>query len=69
MQSATSVTINGNSAKKIKLEGMGDPHASNGDVSPDQWLYHELGEVWLIKEDKSVSLYIDGKRQFLHKCA
>ena len=51
-QSASAV--NGNPAKKIKLED------SKGDASHDQWLYHELGKVRLTKEDKNA--IADGKR-------
>ena len=54
-QSASAV--NGNPAKKIKLE---DTFTSKGDVSHEQRLYHELGKVRLTKEDKNV--IADGKR-------
>ena len=49
--------MNGNPAKKIKLEDEDDPHTSSRDVSHDQWLYHELR---LTKEEKSA--IVDGKR-------
>ena len=52
--------MNGNPAKKIKLEDEDDPHTSNRDISHDQWLYHELGKVRLTKEDKSA--IVDGER-------
>ena len=49
--------VNGIPAKKIKLE---DTFTSKGDVSHDQWLYHELGKVRLTIEDKNT--ITDGKR-------
>ena len=42
--------VNGNLAKKIKLE---DTLTSMGDVPHDWWLYHELGKVRHTKEDKN----------------
>lgn len=56
----STLAMNGNPAKKIKLEDTDDPHTSNGDVSHNQWLYHELGKVRLTTEDKSA--IVDGKR-------
>ena len=50
--------MNGNPAKKIKIED--DSHTSSRNVSHNQWLYHELGKVQLTKEDKSA--IVDGKR-------
>ena len=53
--------MNGNPAKKIKLEDEDDSHTSSRDVSYDQWLYHKLGKVQLTKEDKHA--IVNGKRQ------
>lgn len=41
----TQLAINGNPAKKIKLDDVNNSHTSNGDVPYNQWLCHELGKV------------------------
>ena len=54
------MALNGNPAKKIKLDYTNNSHTSNGDVPYNQWLYHELGKVQLFIEDKNA--IINGTR-------